>query len=257
MSTPAIFVINLDSSPDRLDEIAANLSAIGLDFIRVPAVDGRLQAPEQDPDYDERAARAMMGRSLMGGEIGCYKSHIRALGAFLASGAEHGLVLEDDAELSEDAMMVLGNVLDWLAASGRKDWRVINLGHPVLHSATLLAEFGRYGLLAAHYAPMGAFALLWSRRGALEFLGRSDKISAPVDNALQNWLCRKGGGLAISPPLARVSKAISVIDETPRDAKPLRGKYRRVWYYGIAKQRRLWRNRLWALAHRAGLLDHR
>ena len=246
------FVINLDGSDDRLSEIAQNLAACGIGFTRVAAVDGRLRPPEADPDYDARAARAEMGRVLMGGEIGCFKSHRRALEAFLASGAAYGLVLEDDAELLPDTAEVLGAALDWLAA--HPGWRLINIGHPELRFATPLARFGAHQLVAAHYAPMGAFAILWSRAAAEEFLALSARIGAPVDNALQNWLCRAGGGLAFAPPLARVTDAASVIDDTPRDAKPARGNYRRGWNYGLAKQRRLWRNKLWAWAHKTGLV---
>jgi glycosyl transferase family 25 len=94
---------------------------------------------------------------------------------------------------------------------------------------------------------MGAYALVWSRRGAQEFLKQTKIISAPIDNMMQNWLCRAGGGFAIAPALADVSEAHSVIDKTPKGVRPKRGTYQRSMFYGLRKQQRLFRNRFWAL----------
>lgn len=99
---------------------------------------------------------------------------------------------------------------------------------------------------------MGAYALIWSRKGAEGFLALSEKISAPVDNTMQNWLCRNGGGFAISPELAFVSYAESVIDNTAHGHRPARGRFQRSWLYGPRKQKRLWKNRLWAYIRKAG-----
>jgi glycosyl transferase family 25 len=246
------FVINLDSSSDRLSEITQHLSDRGIDFTRVPAVDGRQPDHAEADRYDSRSARKIIGREMMGGEIGCFLSHRRALSVFLQTKASHALILEDDAILEPNIIEKIENAVAWLDISASKGWRTINVGRAKLPITTHLCELGEHNLVAAHYAPMGAYALIWSRKGAEEFLTLSEKISAPVDNTMQNWLCRNGGGFAINPELAFVSYAESVIDNTAHGHRPARGRFQRSWLYGPRKQTRLWKNRLWAYIRKAG-----
>lgn len=252
-----VYVINLDGSRDRFQNIETHLAELQIQFIRIAAIDGRGCSPNDDCNYDESAMRAAMGRSLLGGELGCVQSHRKALAAFLESKAEYAVILEDDARLAADFSALIPEIADWLQ-NYRPCWRVVNLGHPVVKIATPLVNLSgiesTYTLLSAHYYPMGAFALMWSRRGAEEYLRFHQKVCMPYDNGLQNWLCRAGQGYAVSPAITMVADALSVIDLTPTGAKPVRGKNRRGLLYGLRKQRRLWRNRLWAFAHKAGLI---
>ena len=241
------FVINLDASTDRWATLSEHLSAVGLDFTRIDGVDETVPA---DTNYDIDAARRIMGREMMPGEIGCALSHRKALAAFLGSDTQYGLILEDDARLCDRFPDALTETLDWLEAAQGRHWKVLHLGNSRLPIATELARFGTHRLFAAHYAPMGAYALLWTRQAAQSFLARSDSIDAPFDNSLQNWLCRDGGGLAVSPRLAFVSDARSMIDTTEFGDRPKRGGYRRTPLYGLRKQQRLWTNRFWAAAHK-------
>lgn len=242
-----IFVINLDDSPGRLAQIRAQLDNVGRSFQRVMAIDGRRLALADVPAYDELATRRYMGRSLLGGEIGCYLSHLRAAEAFLATGQEAGFVLEDDALVNAALFPVAEAAADWLAATGRKGWRLINLGYPPSFAITPLKSFAgegrRYELCAAHYFPMGAFALLWSRRGAEEFLDVAWRIRAPVDNTIRHWLCRAGGGLGFRPSLGWVRT-----DDSDISGAEARRKHGRTFLYGLRKQRRLWADKLHALA---------
>src|SRR5271165_629224 len=98
-----IFVINLDRSPDRLAAIAERLSELSLAFERVPAIAGAT--------LSERDARAAVSKRFWRhppsrGEIGCYLSHIKALRAVLASGAEQAIILEDDAAFTDEFRQV-------------------------------------------------------------------------------------------------------------------------------------------------------
>jgi glycosyl transferase family 25 len=254
MTRIATYLINLDGSRDRLAAATAHLGERGLAFERLPAVDGRAFGPADVPAYEEARALAYMGRKVMGAELGCYLSHLNCAKALLASDADCALVFEDDITVSPDLMAVVRQAVDWLATSDHSDWRLINLGSPVLRMASpvrqITAEHGRYDLSLAHYFPMGAIALCWSRRGAAEFVAHSARITAPVDNTFHHWLTRTGGGLAIQPPLARITGAASDIEPDSPDANRRR-RFGRSRLYGLRKQRRLWRNRFWALLHRA------
>ncbi|WP_175484949.1 glycosyltransferase family 25 protein [Jannaschia pohangensis] len=253
MQAPPVFVINLPGSDDRLAEISGNLATEGLEFERVEAVDARAIVPEDHPEFDGRAMRRTMGRRMMGAELGCCLSHRKALLRFLDGDADTALILEDDARLTPGTGAVLPKLLD--ALTGR-DWSLVNLGHPSVKMshrvATLHRDGAAHDLLAAHYAPMGGFALLWSRLGAEDYLHRHPKITAPWDNMLQGWLCRAGGGFALSPPLVGVTDALSEIDAVAAYAATApRARHGRHWSYPLAKQRRLWRNRAWAAINRA------
>ncbi|WP_068304693.1 glycosyltransferase family 25 protein [Pararhodobacter sp. CCB-MM2] len=244
MPLPPAFVINLDGSEARMASAAAQLTATGLAFQRVPAFDGRGLTPQEFPDYDAKAALAYMGRPMRGGEIGCYHSHLRAAQAVVNSGAPMGLVFEDDMQLVPGAAERLQALADWLA--GRDDWDLVNLGANKHRIYSNLVQFGAHALTRAHYFPMMASGLLWKREGALAFLQAHDRIFAPVDNYFRHWQTRRDRGLAIWPPLVETTGAESDIFAGPvsrsrEDRHPL---------YGLIKQRRLMADKLLALRHK-------
>ncbi|WP_164736698.1 glycosyltransferase family 25 protein [Pararhodobacter zhoushanensis] len=251
MPTPPVYVINLDGSADRLASASAQLHAAGLTFERVPAFDGRGLTVAEFPDYDAARARAYMGRPLRGGEIGCYLSHLRAARRVAESGALVGIVLEDDVQLSPDFASVFPQLLDWLAAQPR-DWDLINLGANKHRIYTVLDQItgrdGSYQITRAHYFPMMASALLWSREGAQAFVDGHDQIFAPVDNYFRHWLTRSDRGLAVWPPLTATTGVVSdIMPNAKRSAED------RHTFYGLIKQRRLLVNKLLALRHKRAL----
>ncbi|MCB2117092.1 MAG: glycosyltransferase family 25 protein [Rhodobacteraceae bacterium] len=243
------FVINLDGSSERLMQARAQFAGLGRDVTRVPAVDGRRFTAPDVPDYDEAATLRYMGRQMLGGELGCYLSHLRAAEMVLATGARAGFVFEDDALVPAHLFPVAEAAADWLDTQGRSDWRLLNLGYAPGFAWTPLTALGHGGrefeLCAAHYFPMGAFALLWSRKGAEEFLNIARTIRAPVDNTLRHWLCRAGGGYGFRPHLGWVRTEGSDIS-----GNAARRDHGRSALYGLKKQRRLWSDKLHALAAR-------
>jgi glycosyl transferase family 25 len=84
-----IFLINLQRRPDRLRFMKAQLESLGLPFERIEAFDGL------DSDFGP------MTRAMSGAERACAMSHRSAWMAFLKSGGERCLILEDDVVLSE------------------------------------------------------------------------------------------------------------------------------------------------------------
>ena len=71
-------VINLDGSNDRWQSVSAQLNCADISFERLAAADGRIEPPKNVTDYDANGAKRYMGRALVGGEIGCYHSHLAA-----------------------------------------------------------------------------------------------------------------------------------------------------------------------------------
>ena len=81
-----IQVINLAKRPDRLALITENLHKAGLSFETQVAVDG--QTVETESKFLSR------------GEVGCFRSHVKAMRRQVETGAPFSLILEDDAVLS-------------------------------------------------------------------------------------------------------------------------------------------------------------
>lgn len=89
------YVINLDRRPDRLADISAHLSELGMSFERIAAVDGKLwdgqgwkKQGRSRPDYWRGAA-------------GCYFSHLRALRTAIDRNIFPCIIVEDDAFFTE------------------------------------------------------------------------------------------------------------------------------------------------------------
>mgnify|MGYP003651673972 CR=1 FL=1 len=240
------FLINLDGSEARLATATAQLDAMGLDWDRVPAVDGRGKPISAFAQYDDAACRAYMGRSMTGAEIACHLSHARAAQAFLDSGDSHGLILEDDFTLAEGAQADLSEVCRWLMSDAAPDWQIANLGAHKKKISTPLEKVAGRTVLRAHYFPMLATAILWTRPAAETFVKQAERIVCPSDNHYRHWQTRTNAGLSIWPPLIRAGDHPSDIDSRSQRTD----KTERTGTYGFAKQRRLWTDKLIALRHK-------
>ena len=178
------YLINLDRSPERLAAMTARLAALGLPWVRVAAVDGRLFGPLPWPGYDHRAYDRNWGKAHHPNEVGCYLSHVRALEAFLADTASFGLILEDDCVFDED----LPAVLDQLAGRAA-GWDVVKLAG--YHSGMpALVERLRNGrrLVVFLQRQTGSAAYLVNRSAAAAYLARLLPMSVPYDHAFdQVW----------------------------------------------------------------------
>lgn len=103
-----VFLINLDRSPDRLENVSKNLKEVGLPFDRIAAVDGTKL------DMDNIGSFALKksvekNKSLNSSAIGCSLSHYYAYKRFLATNYEWCLVLEDDVNFSPDVIDVVNS----------------------------------------------------------------------------------------------------------------------------------------------------
>ena len=114
--TLPVFVINLDRRPDRWEAMSAQLDRLGIGAVRIPAVDGRLLAAQEERDRGRNGNPP--GRDLSLGETACVWSHRDALRAFLDTGERAALILEDDVELAPDTPSLLESV-DWWPPEAR------------------------------------------------------------------------------------------------------------------------------------------
>ena len=243
----AAYVINLDISKERLDLITSQLDALGIAFERIAAFDGRKLDLTMVDDYDAVRAMQYMGRGLVGGEIGCFRSHLSVAERFLASDACYALVLEDDARLLCNPLELLAEALPDLEAKD-PDWLLMNIGNNKLKYASSLSRYDvdghTYMLAAAHYFPMTTSAIVWSQEGARRFVEEHRSIFAPVDNYFRYWLTREGHGYSFWPAPESTIGSESIIDAS---GSAYRQKNHRKWNYGFLRQKRFVKEKLIAL----------
>lgn len=206
-----IRVINLDRSTGRLQSIADDLNRAGLNWKRLRAVEPSVS------DYHElyrgQQAKKYNGRHLTRGEIGCFLSHLCAIEAFLSSGEDCFLVLEDDVSIVDELVPVLSEVLHHLQSKDVAQWHCLNLTATYRSRRRLLVERDRWKLYRAYYFPILTSGLLWSRGGAESFLAhvKGKGIFLPVDQQLRFHLAETGRGLSLDRPALRLRDYSSTV----------------------------------------------
>lgn len=240
-----VYLINLDSSTDRLAQASAELKKHGIEFERVSAVDGRQLDVQTYEFYNSQQANALMGRDLLGAEIGCYLSHKRCVGEFLASDYDYVIVVEDDLEIISDLMVTVEKTIQWLEQN-QKGWYLVNIGSTKRKLSKQLFQINQHQLLKAYYFPVLTLGLVWSRKGAQVFQSELAQINAPIDVALQSWLTDLSKGYSIYPPLVQPNGAESDIDAVKAHPTATRQRVGKRW----PRQKRMWGNKLKALKNK-------
>mgnify|MGYP001583488676 CR=1 FL=1 len=235
------YLINLDGSDERLKNASEILSAQNIQFERFPAVDGRGKPLDSFENYNDEKAKQVMGRSLLNGEIGCYLSHVGCIQKFVATDADYLVVLEDDMQLVNDYKITMDSILDYLDNNQVLDWNLINIGPKKKKICTPLKNFNGHELLHAYYFPIRTIGLVWSRKGAEEFLQHGLDVYMPIDNYLQHWLSGNSKGLSVWDPLVRPSGFDSEIDVNRSTKK------KNTLNFSVKKQLRTWKNRVVAM----------
>ncbi len=97
-----VFVISLPDCTDRRAAISAALTAQGLGFEFIEAVDGRRGLPaDQVPHVDRPRAARRLGRPISDAECAASLSHASVYRRMVEGGMEHALIFEDDAILTQ------------------------------------------------------------------------------------------------------------------------------------------------------------
>ncbi|WP_372808411.1 glycosyltransferase family 25 protein [Pontiella sp.] len=177
------YVINLPDAAERREHVQTKLAAEGIDMVLVEAVLGRaLELPH--PDYDETAYRLRHGKRTNLSELGCYFSHIKALGMFLESGHEHALILEDDVDWSVDLRGVLDAALahaqrfDLLRLEGTHSGSPVKVAD-MQNGFSLCCNLSRY---------TGSGAYLVNRKAAAAMVDQLRPMRLPYDHAFdREW----------------------------------------------------------------------
>lgn len=208
-------VINLDRSPKRLELITKQLSALGLSFERVAAIDGRKMKPEAlerfEAPYDD-PRKCIFRYALQPTEIACFLSHAACWQRLVESDAEWGLVMEDDVAISPRFKQFAASS-DWIP----EGVRIAQLhGYP--QSSFTVAE--RYPVRDTELlrivwpTPNGCLAYLIHREAAAWALANYRPMPSPVDD----WMFTPYSDFAkLFPPHRLLAACVTTRDDIPSD----------------------------------------
>jgi len=209
------FVINLPAATERLRRVTACLDAAQIPHTRVEGVYGPgLEFPH--PDFDERRYALWHGKVANPREVGCYLGHIAAIRAFLESGAEYGLILEDDADFSPQLPALLNAAID-----ARGTWDLLHLSYcGRLHPSTFvtLRKLPGNARIVQHLTHVkGAGAYLVNRRWAEAAARALLPMWLPWDYAFdreEDLPGRFGTALLVPFPVSQATPDVSQITQT-------------------------------------------
>lgn len=242
------YLINLDGSHERLESAKRQLDNINWQFERFSAFDGRGKKLSDFENYDDDQARQILGRSLLNSEIGCYLSHYNCALEFLKTDADFLIVLEDDMEISSEFKSVIEQLIAFLSHKNTLEWHLINIAAKKKKMAKDITQIGHHTLWYAHYFPVLGLGLIWSRKGAQEFIEKGRTITLPVDVFFQSWLSRNSKGLAIWPALVYPTDLDSDIwSEATALNIERKNLENRDWSYSLKKKKRMMQNKCFAI----------
>lgn len=111
------FVINLEKDVDRRENISRQLAKAGIPYQIFSAVYGKYLTPEELAQHYNKSRAIELSHDLTPSEIGCALSHVFIYRKMLDEGMSYALVLEDDAQLSQDLPAVLSGLQREYASS--------------------------------------------------------------------------------------------------------------------------------------------
>ncbi|CAN7195273.1 glycosyltransferase family 25 protein [Aminobacter sp. LjRoot7] len=187
-----IYLINLDRSPERLARMAAIFGDLGLDFTRIPAVDGAKLIAEGKLRQPERAGRIYR---LGPGETGCFLSHRACWEAIASAEQDHGAVFEDDVHFGSGLAELLSQD-GWVPG----DADVVKLEttrvHTLLERKRSQMVLGR-SLKRLRATHTGASGYILSKFAARKLIALSEGFVDPVDQFMFNPACTAWADLTI------------------------------------------------------------
>ena len=200
-----IFVINLDSSKDRLEHISSETDRLKLEFTRISAVNGSLlDAASLSKHYNYSLNRKIYRRPLSLGEIGCYMSHIKCWEKIIRDDLSMALILEDDAELDDHLEVVLTEIENL-----SESWDIIKLCDPPKKKKHFVLDrlSEHFYLFRYRKIPSRATGYLVSQEGALKLVEARSFFGRPVDDDMQFYWEFNGRVLGVEPSVIWCSPA--------------------------------------------------
>ena len=174
-------VINLDSSIDRWHSIKSQFDAFGLEVERISGVLGKALMQEETAAVLKPVEFGYV-YPLEPAEIGCFLSHRKAWEAFLGSGENLGMVLEDDARLAKEFPEIFAKE-DWIP----EDVDCLKVGSSGLSVKVRdIRKIAGIGTIFRQVrpTPFNTACYLLSASAARDLLAMTTRFNCPVDYML-------------------------------------------------------------------------
>ena len=233
----AVYLINLERSRDRREKMQARLAALGLDYTIFPAIDGRKEWERLASQLDVDAFQRNVGRDVLPGEIGCYHSHLGVWQAFLETGDDVLLVLEDDVVFGEDFISALHEAMRVCA-----HWDFLKLNKIRAEQPISQGRVGPYRL-NAYLGPATGFGAYLIRRDLVErALPAMLPITRPIDHEFDRIHVHRFRHFGLEPfPSDVRDESQSTITGTSFNSVRKYPWYRRLPLYALRLRNRLGR----------------
>ena len=175
-----IYVINLDSQPERWQTCLSRLDGLGLECERVPALTGVENVFVNGAQVRYDALRTDCGPDLILPEIGCYLSHIHVWQIIVDAGHTAAFVFEDDF-IPQDNFV---RALESMSIAGFRQPTMVRLEDRQETPKAVYQEplpDKEHILTTPVHIPVGSAAYWINRAACGRFLKTRQVFSRPVD----------------------------------------------------------------------------
>lgn len=184
-----VYLLNLDSRPEKLEKVEKRLKAVGIEYKRWPAIDGKTLTKE----YEEYQSfplntyeKLILGRKAMVslGAMGCLFSYIEIVKDAKDNGYKRVLCLEDDVLFHKE----FNDRWERLSQEVPEDWKLLYLGASQ-HNWTQVSSFNDN----LYYAQLtdSTFAFGIDHSVFDKFLQHAECKELPVDTYLSTVIQRR------------------------------------------------------------------
>ena len=181
-----VYLVNLDKSTDRLENIKPLIEKLEYPYERISAVYGKALSLDYIKTVTNSTKYKILMHSEIGaGTIGCFLSHIKLWTKFLQSKHSYALIFEDDVEFEPRKLNKLINLL----LKNSNDWDLVNIDVNRHGFAKPVRQLSRLFRLVKFRVRVGnTSCYIINRKAALELLKKATPISMPVDHyMMRSW----------------------------------------------------------------------
>ena len=187
-SRPSIcfFIINLDNATERLNFVSSQLEEFDIPWKRISAIDGSNLKPPYI-NYQETKFNIFFGKKTNPNVVAVFYSHLKAMRYFLESDYDIGIILEDDACISDNFDVYINDIIK---TSDRWDLLRLSATRKSIFFNRNLLKSGN--ILATNLTMLkGLCCYALNRKGAKKLLDNLVPFYLPVDIAIENdWILK-------------------------------------------------------------------
>lgn len=188
-----IFLINLESRPDRLHAMKRQLNRLNISFDVFKAINGR-ELDDYTLNFNLLKFKIESGHDLVPGEAGCAWSHISLWQKLMDSNDEYMCILEDDIQITDRLADFLSDINNY----NQFDYLKLDEVDPAIVSylqqdSTLSKNINKpkhliqrvrnksYNLVECDLVPYATAGYIISTRAARVFLNSINNMAYPID----------------------------------------------------------------------------